>query len=239
MASGVISFIIPAYNEESMIARVVESIRSAVAAADDIPGAEIIVVDDASTDRTAEIARAAGAKVIAVHRRHISAVRNAGAGAARGDVLIFLDGDTLLPQETLRAALHALRDGAIGGGCAVRFDGEVPLYARASLPLLVIAFRWLRLAAGCFIFCRREAFEEAGGFDERLFASEEVAFSMAMKRRGRFIVLHQHVVTSGRKVRQYTIREILATLLREGLRGPWACRRRESLGFWYEGRREA
>ena len=70
-----ISFIIPAYNEEAVLGATLDSILSAVEAAH-MPF-EIIVVDDASTDRTAEIARSKGARVVRVHKRQIAAVRNA------------------------------------------------------------------------------------------------------------------------------------------------------------------
>lgn len=230
-----ISFIIPAYNEESLLPRTVESIHGGARGV----GAdyEIIVVDDASTDRTAEIARQHGARVIQVNKRQIAAARNAGAREAQGDVFIFVDADTVVPQALLAAALAALREGAVGGGCPVRFDGRVPLGARMILLGLIWLFRILKYAGGCFIFCRREAFAQAGGFDERYFAGEELWFSRALKRQGQFIVLRESATTSGRKLRQNSTRHILWTLFRLAVRGPKAAQQREGLELWYDGRR--
>ncbi len=235
---AMISFIVPAYNEEAVIGATLSALHAAARTVDE--PYEIIVADDASTDRTAEIASVRGARVITAHHRQIAATRNSGARHARGDRFIFVDADTIVPARTLRAALAALKRGAAGGGSATRFDGKIPLYARAMLPLCVGAFRILRLAAGCFVFCCRDAFEAVGGFDENLFASEEVAFSQAVKKHGPFVVLREHVITSGRKLRQYRATEILGLLFRLTLQGPRrGCGKREGLELWYEGRRES
>src|SRR5205085_9617055 len=88
----VISIVIPAYNEEALLAPTVRAVRES-ADATGVPY-EVIVVDDGSTDRTAEIARAHGARVVSVELRQIGAARNAGVKAAAGDLLIFVDADT-------------------------------------------------------------------------------------------------------------------------------------------------
>jgi len=233
-----ISFIIPAYNEEALIARTVDAIMHASRTVAHDRDVEVIVVDDASNDRTAEIAREHGAQVVAVHKRQIAAVRNAGAKAARGDVFIFVDADTVVPPETLQAALQSIESGFVGGGAAVGFDGQVPLLARFILLWTNPLFRVLRYAAGCFIYCRRDAFEAAGGFDERYFASEEIWLSKALKAQGRCRTLKQSVTTSGRKLRQHTTSGLLWFLIRLAWRGPAAVQRREGLELWYDGRRE-
>ena len=94
---------------------------------------EVIVVNDASTDRTAEVAAAAGARVVDANVRQISRSRNAGAAAARGDYLIFVDADTTVTDEVVRAAHDALEGGAVGGGCAIRFDDPVPRHSSTRL----------------------------------------------------------------------------------------------------------
>src|SRR4051794_23759638 len=139
-----ISFVIPAHNEEFYIGA---SVGAVVAAATDVGEPfEVIVVDDASTDRTAAIAEKHGARVVHVAHRQIAATRNAGARAARGEVFFFVDADTLANPDAVRAASDALRRGAVGGGCLCRFDGVVPLWARVVLyPAVVIAARLLRL----------------------------------------------------------------------------------------------
>jgi glycosyltransferase involved in cell wall biosynthesis len=231
-----LSFIIPAYNEEALIGQVISALHAGMEAVG--RPYEIIVANDASEDRTREVALAHGARVIDVNKRQISATRNAGAAAARGELLIFVDGDTIVPEAVLLATVHEVDRGAIGGGAAVLFDGAVPLYAVIGMNLLIPLFRWTRTAAGCFMFATREAFEAIGGFDERLFASEEVAFSKAMRKQGRFVVIRQRVTTSGRKVRQYKLRQLLGVLFKQSLKGPRkAWKSREGLDLWYDGKR--
>src|SRR5436190_1863800 len=122
-----ISFIVPAHNEELWIGKCLLSIRSATRAV--VEPYEVIVVDDASTDGTSGISEQMGARTIRVEHRNISAVRNAGARAACGDVFIFVDADTQVNQKAVAAALSALGRGAVGGACVFDFDGVVPLWA--------------------------------------------------------------------------------------------------------------
>ena len=195
---------------------------------------EILVVDDASDDRTAEIARTHGARVISVHLRQIAAVRNAGAKEAAGDRFVFLDADTVLPEPTLRAALAALDEGAVGGGARVVFDESLSLAHRILVAGILIPMRALKWAAGCFIFCRRDAFEGVGGFDEAYYASEEIHLSRALKRQGRFVILSEPVTTSARKLRLIRPGQLARAFLR--LSVPGALKRRESLKeVWYDG----
>ncbi|HEV8114415.1 MAG TPA: glycosyltransferase [Planctomycetota bacterium] len=230
-----ISFVVPAYDEELLLGATLAAIRRAADACGEAH--EIVVADDASSDRTAEVAERRGARVVRVAHRQIAATRNSGARAARGELLVFVDADTLIDADVLRAALAALRSGAVGGGCAVRFDGSVPAYARIVTPLLVASFRTLGFACGCFVFCTRAAFEATGGFDEKLFGAEELAFSRALARLGRFVVLRECVATSGRKMRTHTGWEILGALGKLAIRGPRSVRRREGMEFWYGKRR--
>jgi glycosyltransferase involved in cell wall biosynthesis len=198
---------------------------------------EVIVVDDASTDGTAAVAAANNAHVVPVCVRQIARARNAGARAASGSILVFIDADTIVPTATIAAAVAAVRHGAAGGGARVDFDGVLPLWARAFLPLLRTGMRASRLAAGCFIFCSRAAFDAIGGFDERLFAAEEIAFSRALGRYGPVVILRETVMTSGRKLRTHSAWDLVrlcADLLR---RGTAVVRSREALSLWYSERR--
>jgi glycosyltransferase involved in cell wall biosynthesis len=231
----VISFVIPAYNEELLLGRTLRALNDAVRPLGE--EFEVVVADDASSDGTAAVAREHGARVVLVSHRQIAATRNAGAREAHGEVLIFVDADTVVTAAAVRAAIAALRAGAVGGGCAVRFDGRLPLYGRLIAALAPSVYRALGLAAGCFLFCTREAFRAAGGFDERLFAAEEAALSRALGRQGRFVVLREHVTTSGRKVRAYSAREVLGLLARLAVIGPKAVRQRQGLDIWYGERR--
>lgn len=231
-----VSLIVPAWNEAAVLPATLAALRRAVQEL--VLSAEILVVDDASTDATAEIAAASGARVERVELRQIAAVRNAGARAARGTLLVFVDADTIVPPATLRAAVAAMESGAAGGGANVRLDEPAPWAIRLPLWLFMTTYRLLGHAAGCFVFCRREAFEAIGGFDERFYASEEIGVSKALRRQGRFVKVSPPVVTSGRKLRLYKPWPLLRDALLLLLRGPRAWQSREGLGIWYEGRRE-
>jgi len=231
----VISFIIPAYNEELLLPRSLSALRAAAEAVGEPH--EMIVVDDASTDRTAVVAEEYGARVVRVAHRQIAATRNSGARDAKGDVFVFVDADTLVNPAVVRAAVEALRGGAIGGGCELRFDGRMPIWARLLVSSFRPVYRVARMASGSFLFCTRQAFEATGGFDETLFAAEEAAMSRALHRQGRFVVLRETVLTSGRKLRAYSAWEILRLLSRLAFLGRKAVRDRQGLEIWYGARR--
>lgn len=228
------SFIIPAHNEQHTLPGTLTAIRDAAAAC--VLIYEIIVVDDASCDDTARVALQHGACVVPVAHRQIAATRNAGARVAGGDLYIFVDADTRIDAAVLRATLTAVRSGAAGGGAAMRFDEPAPRYARWVLAAVVALFRRVGWASGCYVFCTRAAFAASGGFDERFYASEEIAFSRALKRQGRFVVLREPVETSARKVRIHSPGEIARLLFALVLAGPAGLRRREKLSFWYTRR---
>jgi glycosyltransferase involved in cell wall biosynthesis len=231
-----ISFVVPSYNEEALIGRTLDALnRTGLHLG--VPY-EIVVVDDASTDRTAAIAEQHGARTVYVDLRQIAATRNAGARDAKGEILIFVDADTVVTDEVVRAAVNAMSQGAAGGGCAVTFDGRVPRWATIVSPVLIRIFRATGIACGCFLFCTRRAFDAVGGFDETLFASEEIAMSRALKRQGRFVVLRETVTSSGRKLRMYSGREVLRLFGGILLAGPKALKSRDGLDVWYGGRRE-
>jgi len=230
-----ISFIIPAWNEETVLGPTLEALS--VARRHLAEPSEVVVADDSSTDRTAEIARQRGARVVSVPHRQISVTRNAGAQEARGDLLIFIDADTLVTPQAVRAAIEAVRAGAIGGGCAIRYSGWIPAYLRVFVPMEVWLARRIGIAFGCFLFCTREAFEAVGGFDAALYATEEVTISLALQRQGRFVCLRECVMTSGRKLRTHSTLEWFIQLYRITLARNRYIRDRSAMGVWYGERR--
>ena len=231
---SMLSFIIPAHNEERLLGRTLDAIVAAASSCAE--PFEIIVVDDASTDGTAAIARAHGAVVEQVALRKISAVRNAGAKKAAGDVLIFVDADTILPPRTLASALAALRAGYVAGGALVSFDEPAAYWGWSFVEMWNLISRLARLAAGCFIFARRSAFEAVGGFNEAYYAGEEVVLSAAIKSHGRLIILRDRVITSNRKAKTHGLLEIAIVLSRLAWRGPRGWQSREGLDLWYQRR---
>lgn len=229
-----ISFIVPAHDEEAWIGRCVAAIRRSGYKVGE--PYEVIVVDDASTDSTGRIAADGGARVIRVEHRHIAATRNAGARATGGEYLFFVDADTLANPGAVRAALAAMRGGAVGGGGMVRFDGWVPLWARVLYPAYSVTARLIKLVGGAFLFCTREAFEAVGGFPEKFYASEEVRLSAELKKRGRFVVPGPTVITSARKLRTVPARDLVRMLRKLLIHGNQVFHQRDGLEFWYGSR---
>jgi len=231
-----ISFIVPAYNEETELRPTLAAICAA--APDASQSFEIIVVNDASTDATPEIAEQAGARVVSIHRRQIAASRNAGARAARGEYLFFVDADTRIKRIHVTNAMAALKAGYAGGSARGVMDGFIPFWSRVFLRAFCTLYFGLNLGAGAFLFTTRRNFEATGGFDEQYFAGEEVYFSLALRKLGRFKVLREPVLTSGRKLRMYSAKEILGTLFIMIFGGPRMARSRARLHLWYDGKRE-
>lgn len=229
------SVIVPAYNEEALLPRTLAAATTAMAAV--APRGELIVVDNNSTDGTAAVARAHGARVVFEPRNQISRARNAGAAAAHGEVLVFLDADSTLPAATLRQALANLEDTACcGGGAVFTLDGPAPALARGMLAAFNRTAVDRQFAAGCFIYCQREAFEAVGGFDEKLYASCDHAFSRQLRRWARRhdrvlrVIADPPVVTSARKLahpRAYFLSLAVSLLI------PFASRVRALCWYWY------
>lgn len=230
-----ISFIVPAHNEEQLLAGTLDALHRA--ATDAAAPYEVIVVDDASTDRTAAIAASSGARVIRAQHRQIAGARNAGAKAATGDLFVFVDADTRVESPTVRATVASVGRGAVGGGALLRFDEPMALSVRVTGVCLRLTMRISRLAAGAYIFATRSAFESVGGFDETLYATEELTLSRALRRTGPFVILSESVTTSARKARTHSTRELLAPIGLLFRRGPGARRSREDLDLWYGPRR--
>src|SRR6266446_1108366 len=231
-----LSFIIPAHNEEFELSSTLAAIASAVSNTNQ--PYEIIVVDDASTDGTPEIATQKGAKVVRIHRRQIAASRNAGGSAAQGEYLFFVDADTRINRGHIAEAIIALEAGYAGGSARVAMDGFVPIWGRMLLRGFSSVYFGLNLGAGAFLFTTRRNFDVIGGFDEQYFAGEEVYFSIALKKLGGFKVLREPVVTSARKLRMYPAKDFLRKFFGVILRGPRGVRSRAGLSLWYDAKRE-
>lgn len=240
-----ISIIIPAFNEEKLLGSTLDAVRSAAEAAFASRGwgVELVVCDNNSTDRTAEVAAAGGARVVFEPVNQIGRARNAGARAATGDWLIFVDADSRPGAPLLGEVAEAIAGGrCIGGGATVRFDAADPVarFFAEGWNLLSRCCRWV---AGSFIFVETSAFREMGGFASDLFVAEEIDLSRRLKRlarrRGqRVAILHRHPLeTSGRKLHLYRRREHAWFLLRLALTGGRSTRDRAACFPWYDGRR--
>jgi glycosyltransferase involved in cell wall biosynthesis len=239
-----ISVIVPAYNEEKLLGATLRSIQAAREAFDALGWeSETVVCDNNSTDRTAELARAAGARVVFEPVNQIGRARNAGAGVATGEWFIFVDADSHPSPELFGDVAAALRAGqCLAGGSTVCLDGHYPVasFITRGWNLLSRLQKW---APGSFIFCEAEAFRAVGGFNQELYASEEIELFRRLKRlarqRGkRIIILHRHpLVTSARKLHLYTPWEHLRFLGKTALLLGRPLRSREECLTWYDGRR--
>lgn len=239
-----LSIIIPAYNEEKLITRCLDSVFAALAVAESrLNGSEVIVADNDSTDATADLARQAGARVVHEPVRQIARARNAGAAVATGDWFLFIDGDSILHADSLIDMLdHIETRKYVGGGCVIGLD-EAPLSGRFAVWLWNPISRTLRLAAGSFVFCRADAFREVGGFDEEFYAAEELVLTDALKKWGRtrdlkFVILREKPhISSGRKFYLYSKREIWGVVFGSFFRPRRTVREKKYLGVFYDGRR--
>jgi len=239
-----ISIIVPAYNEERLIG---ETLRQIQAAQGPFAGrawqTELIVCNNNSSDRTAEIAEAAGAQVVFEPINQIARARNRSAAAAKGDWLIFIDADSHPSAELFEDVAQQIESGkCLAGGSVVALMGNHP---RASwfAGMWNTVSRMFRWAAGSFIFCEHAAFREVGGFSTELFAAEEIDLSkrlkkLARRRRKKIVILHRHPLkTSARKIHLYTPAEHARFMLRTLLAGGKTLTNREACHTWYDGRR--
>jgi len=239
-----LSVIIPAYNEEKLLpgclAKAFTALRTNTC---EYSTAEVIVVDNNSTDRTAALARAAGATVVFEPVNQISRARNAGARVAQGNWFLFIDADSYLHPTTLAELLRRIEQGHVaGGGCLIALD-EAPPVGRFFIEVCNLLMRTLVWAAGSFVFCRADAFREIGGFSTDLYAAEEIQFSQDLKRWGTarglgFALLHtQRHISSGRKFYLYSWAEILQDLFRGLVFARPTLRDKTKLDLFYDGRR--
>ena len=239
-----ISVIVPAFNEERLLPATLSSIRASMEA---FTGAgwqsELIVCDNNSTDRTGELARAAGAKVVFEPTNQIARARNCGAAHAAGDWLVFVDADSRPSVQLFRDVVAAIEQTrCVAGGSTVAIEGDHRV-ATFTVRIWNAISRVNRWGAGSFIFCEAATFREIGGFNQDWYAAEEIDFFRRLKavarRTGRTIViLSRHPVwTSDRKVRLYTPREHLKFLLKTIATGNRTLRSQDDCFTWYDGRR--
>ena len=230
------SIVVPAYNEEALLPATLDALARAMAAAPDRAG-DVIVVDNASTDRTARVAGERGARVVFEPHRQIARARNAGGRASRAKYLIFVDADTLVPAHLLAETLRVLDAGACCGGGALMVFSRAVRGARAASVWNTIS-RLCQWAAGGYLFCLREAFTDVGGFDERFYVGEELYISRALKhwgwRRGlRLVILAGPAATDPRKLEWFSERDVLLFLV-AAVGDPRWKQSREKCAMWYE-----
>jgi glycosyltransferase involved in cell wall biosynthesis len=233
-----LAFIIPAYNEELLLPNTLNNLLQICSK---LPSykAEIIVVDNNSTDKTAEIAQSLNTRVIFEPINQISRARNAGAKAAsHADYLFFIDADTTPSLDVISEALRLMESQRYcGGGTIVTFDSSKN---NIFVKFWTTVSKLTQLAAGAFIFCTNEAYKGCGGYSESIYAAEDLVFSRALQKWGKshgkqkFTIITKYpIITSDRKMKWFTNWEIFTKLFLLGLM-PWKLRSRKNADFWYK-----
>ena len=240
-----ISIVVPAFNEERLLAESLRAVKAAATAISDAGfGWELVVCDNNSTDCTAEIARGEGAKVVFEPVNQIGRARNTGAAAASGEWLLFIDADSQPSRELLADAVELTRrrDVLLAGATVALDDGDFA--ARAVCGLWNTVSRIRRLVAGSFILVRTAAFREVGGFDLKFFAGEELDLALRLQKRvgrrekQRTVILHRHPLrTSARKLKLYSKGEMGRFFIKSIFRPMKTASSRDECAMWYDGRR--
>lgn len=180
-----ISLVIPAWNEEAFLPRLLDTVDEARARyRGGVEAVEVIVANNISTDRTGDIARERGCRVAEVAKRCIASSRNGGAAVAKGEIIAFADADFCIHPETFNYIDDVMRSsGYVGGGTGLAMErwslGIAATWCMIMPPLLLLGMD------GGVWFCRRADFEQTGGYDESVRAGEDVKFLSALKRLGR------------------------------------------------------
>ena len=177
-----IALVIPAYNEERLLPRLLDTVD---AARRRFAGAvEVIVADNMSTDGTAHIARERGCTVVTATIRNIGAVRNAGIRASTGAIVATVDADHRVHPDTFSEIDRLMHDPRVIAGSSGARPERWSLGIAATFALLLPVVWLLKIDTGV-VFCRREDFAAVGGYDENRPVAEDVMFLLALRRLGR------------------------------------------------------
>lgn len=232
-----LSVVIPAYNEELYLPETLAAVTKALAIAG-CPS-EIVVVDNDSHDGTRPISESFGARVISEQEHNISRVRNTGAANASGDILIFLDADTLVSALVFKRIANTMEDeNCFGGAVAVNW-GELE---RTWMKFYLLGGKFwttvFNMKQGAAQFCRLSVFEKLHGYDPTIFMGEDVEFywrlsKFAKHNGGRLNFIEDLPVTTS--ARRFDKMDLWKTLL---LTNPmfirFAWRRKKWWKDWYE-----
>ncbi len=241
-----ISIAIPAFNEEKLLPSTLAAVAEAGEAFTDRGWEmEVVVCDNNSTDSTADIAKDAGARVVVEKHNQISRARNAAGNAAKGEWIIFIDGDSAPSKALFESTAVAMgKKEIVGGGATVKFEGgKAPTFFALAERIWNLISRVMNWPAGSYIFCRSEDFSQLSGFSEKLYASEEIDFGRRLKKLGRKRQQHMQIFTetpistSDRKAYCTSLGEILKLLFLWVFTAGRSARKIENCGLWYDGRR--
>lgn len=246
-----ITIAIPAFDEEKLLAATLTAVTEAGDAFSERNWEmEVVVCDNNSTDRTAEIAEAGGARVVFEKHNQISRARNAAGKAAKGEWIIFLDADSEPSKELFEATAAAMeKKEVIGGGTTIKYDVQNWVVTIITVAWNAIS-RVMHWPAGSYIFLRTEDFHELNGFSDKLYASEELEFGGRLKKLAQQRNQHLQILTQTplatsprrfRLMRSYPLLENLKFILKHSFSmvftGGRSLQKAENCRFWYDGRR--
>ena len=237
------SLVVPAHNEAAFLPRLLDSVNEAKQRYLGAEPIEVLVVDNGSTDSTAEIALTRGCRLVREDKRVIAAVRNSGAREARGAVLAFTDADATIHPETFNAIDRTLATGKyVAGATGVRLERMSAGIAAAYM--ILVPMVWVTGMDTGVVFCRREDFLAVGGYNEERLFAEDVQFLLDMKRLGRrrgqrlARITSVKSISSTRKFDKYGEWHYVAMLFRFGFWYLFAPHRMDQFAreYWYGNR---
>lgn len=205
-----VSVVIPARNEAAYVTRALDSVGAQGYPVDRI---EVVVAVNDSVDDTAGVVRRfqeahPGRRLTVLEDATpgVARAKNAGARAATGQVLLFLDADSRMAPDLIERVVQASSDGSPAGSIPIRADSD-DILDRGFFALLEYGKRLFAIRAN-MLFCRHEVFEAVGGFDERLYQAEDRDLLVRLQRRG-VIVTHlvgTWIATSPRRLHEGPLR---------------------------------
>jgi glycosyltransferase involved in cell wall biosynthesis len=196
-----ISIIVPAHNEEDYIGATLDALNR-----QDYPACEIVVVANGCTDRTAELAQEKCHRLVTLSEKGLGPARNFGGRVATGDLLIFLDADTILEPDALRIIAEQFTTRDAGGTLKGQPDSGRFAY-RLIYGLKNFIHRFVvRNGSSGVIICWREQFASVGGFDERLELRENSELIRRLKRFGGYKYIG--ITTATTSMRRYDRRGV-------------------------------
>ncbi|HEV3455877.1 MAG TPA: TIGR04283 family arsenosugar biosynthesis glycosyltransferase [Thermoanaerobaculia bacterium] len=202
-----VAIVVPTLNEEATIANTLPAALAALGPP--AAGGELVVSDGGSADRTVEIARTLGVRVVTGPAGRGGQL-NRGAAATSAEILLFLHADTTLPAGALAAIRDAISGAAIGGAFLMRFDDGRPLL-RLGAWLINLRTRATRLPLGDQAhFVTRAAFSQLGGYRDWPIL-EDLDFAWRLRRHGSTAILQQRVTTGARRFIELGVARTVAT----------------------------
>jgi len=198
-----VSVVIPSLNEEKYIESTLKSVKN-----QDYKGKyEIIVADGMSKDKTVKIAKKYADKIIAVKRKGVSAGRNEGAKVAKGDILFFLDADTILLPNVITELVKCLKKTDVMG-VSIPFllddlKKNILMVSAMGVYSLLTKIKLQPVYTICFA-CKKKSFLKIGGFDEKLHVAEDIEFGQRLKKLGKLDYIDTtFVIASSRRLKKW------------------------------------